>query len=209
MGLRTTVYVDAFNLYYGALKDTPHRWLDLRALFQLLLPDHEVERIRYFTARVRDRKENPGRSQRQQLYLRALQTHPEISVFYGQFRRNLVSLPLAEPDGGPGRRVRVFQEQEKGSDVHLATRLLTDSFRGLLECAVIVSNDSDLLPPVAVVREEIGVPVGILNPLRRPSHVLLNKASFFKQIRPKALGLCQFPERLQDQRGEFYKPPDW
>ena len=26
--MRTQVYVDGFNLYYGALKDTPFKWLD-------------------------------------------------------------------------------------------------------------------------------------------------------------------------------------
>jgi hypothetical protein len=39
---RAIVYVDGFNLYYGALKGTPHRWLDLAALADLLLPDHDV-----------------------------------------------------------------------------------------------------------------------------------------------------------------------
>ena len=28
----TNVYIDGFNLYYRALKDTPFRWLDLRKL---------------------------------------------------------------------------------------------------------------------------------------------------------------------------------
>lgn len=30
--MATNVYVDAFNLYYGCLKGTPYRWLDLGAL---------------------------------------------------------------------------------------------------------------------------------------------------------------------------------
>ena len=28
----TNLYIDGFNLYYRALKDTPFRWLDLRKL---------------------------------------------------------------------------------------------------------------------------------------------------------------------------------
>ena len=32
--MRTRVYVDAFNLYYGALRGTPYKWLDLDALYQ-------------------------------------------------------------------------------------------------------------------------------------------------------------------------------
>ena len=36
--MRMNVYIDAFNLYYGAVKDTPYRWLDLDALCRRLFP---------------------------------------------------------------------------------------------------------------------------------------------------------------------------
>jgi 6-hydroxy-3-succinoylpyridine 3-monooxygenase len=37
--LRTRVYVDGYNLYYGCLKGTPYKWLDLLKLFeQQILP---------------------------------------------------------------------------------------------------------------------------------------------------------------------------
>ncbi len=35
--LRTIVYVDGFNFYYGALRGTPWKWLDLSVFFQNLL----------------------------------------------------------------------------------------------------------------------------------------------------------------------------
>ena len=38
--IRTNVYIDGFNLYYRALRRTPYRWLDVRRLAQLLLPQH-------------------------------------------------------------------------------------------------------------------------------------------------------------------------
>ena len=38
MALQTNVYIDGFNLYYGCAKGTPHRWLDLGALCNALLP---------------------------------------------------------------------------------------------------------------------------------------------------------------------------
>ena len=50
--MATNVYVDAFNLYYGCLKGTPYRWLDLGAPCRRLLPKDEIKRIRYFTATV-------------------------------------------------------------------------------------------------------------------------------------------------------------
>lgn len=54
---RTIIYVDGFNLYYGCLKNTPYRWLDLKSLFSKMLNDsHKICKIKYFTALVVDRK---------------------------------------------------------------------------------------------------------------------------------------------------------
>lgn len=44
---KTYVYVDGFNLYYRALKGTPHKWLDILALVRGLLdPDNDIRQIR-------------------------------------------------------------------------------------------------------------------------------------------------------------------
>ena len=50
--MKANVYIDGFNLFYGSLKGTPYKWLDLLAMCQRLLPDRSIGRIRYFTARV-------------------------------------------------------------------------------------------------------------------------------------------------------------
>ena len=51
--MRFNVYVDGFNLYYGALRGTPYRWLDLCAFARKLLrPGDELNRLRYFSALV-------------------------------------------------------------------------------------------------------------------------------------------------------------
>jgi hypothetical protein len=80
----TNVYVDGFNLYYGCLKGTSHKWLDLDALCRTLLPNNELQRIRYFTARVKVRHD-PLAPVRQDLYLRALSTLPHVSTHLGHF----------------------------------------------------------------------------------------------------------------------------
>ncbi len=46
------VYIDGFNLYYGALKRTPYKWLDLRKLAETMLPTDTVQEVHYFTARI-------------------------------------------------------------------------------------------------------------------------------------------------------------
>lgn len=48
--MKTIVYVDGFNLYYGCLKGTAHKWLDLAQLCRHVLPRNEVTRIKYFRA---------------------------------------------------------------------------------------------------------------------------------------------------------------
>lgn len=54
----TNVYIDGFNLYYGCLKRSPYKWLDLGSLCSQLLPQNDIKRIRYFTARVKARPDN-------------------------------------------------------------------------------------------------------------------------------------------------------
>ena len=44
--VRTNIYVDGFNLYYGALRKTPYRWVNLEALFQFLLPQNTIQEIK-------------------------------------------------------------------------------------------------------------------------------------------------------------------
>lgn len=205
----TCVYIDGFNLYYGALRGTPYKWLNLHRMCSLLLPRHDIAAIKYFTARVAARPADPGQPVRQETFLRALRTLPAIEIIFGHFLANDVLMPVAPGQPGLPRFVRVTKTEEKGSDVNLATHLVADGFRRRYECAVLVTNDSDLLEPVRVVREELLCPVGILNPHRHPSRALLRYASFVKPIRKGVLMAAQFPAVLSDGTGSFRKPTDW
>ena len=92
--MRTRVYVDGLNLYYGALKGTPFGWLDLVKLAKLLLPDeYEVDRPRYFTARVLGIA-SAGAPARQQRYLQALGSLP------AQFSEPVFGRAVSEPLAG-------------------------------------------------------------------------------------------------------------
>ncbi|MBV8594040.1 MAG: NYN domain-containing protein [Caulobacteraceae bacterium] len=208
--MRTRIYVDGYNLYYGCLRRSPYKWLDLVALSRNLLPRNTVQAVRYFTARVTPRPKDPGQSIRQQMYLRALQTRPEVTVHFGHFLSHEVSMPDAAAwRAGRHIPVQVIKTEEKGSDVNLATHLLTDAFENLFDVAVLITNDSDLVEPIRVVRQRLGRTVGILNPHPRPSRTLLQNADFVKPIRPGALANAQFPNQLEDAVGVFRKPHRW
>ncbi len=210
--MRTNVYVDGFNLYYGCLKGTPYRWLDLEALCARLLTNNRVHRIRYFTARVSARPNKAHDPVHQDKYLRALATLPTVSIHLGSFLTKPTKMPLALPRPGGPKFADVLKTEEKGSDVNLATYLLADAFRGDAAAFVVVSNDSDLTEPIRIVRHELGKVVGVINPHppnKRSRALLSCKPTFFKQIRRGALAASQFPETLTDATGTITKPAGW
>ena len=186
--MRFNVYVDGFNLYSGALRGWPYRWLDIRQFAQRLLrPDDELDRVRYFTARVRPFPNDPDASVRQATYIRALNTLPGVSVHFGRF---LITRPTMLRADGRGS-IRVIKSEEKGSDVNLAMHLLLDACDRDFEAALVVSNDSDLTEPVREVQARYGRPVGVALPVlngdrdgnpRRPSKILRESASFVRHI---------------------------
>lgn len=146
---------------------------------------------------------------RQATYLRALATLPEIEIHFGHYLSHVVRMPIARPVPGKARYVEVLKTEEKGSDVNLATQLLSDAYEARMKVAVLITNDSDLLAPVDLVRTRLGVVVGILNPQKHPAFVLARSASFFKQIRSGVLAASQFPSTLADVGGTFSKPAAW
>lgn len=214
---RTIVYVDGFNLYYGALKNTPHKWLNLEAFFPRLFPKNDIQAIRYFTARVKPNPGNPDGHLSQQLYLRALATLPSVQIVEGYYLQKTSRLPLANPPATGNRFAEVIISEEKGSDVNIAAHLLLDAFRDRFDVAIIVSGDSDLATPITMVRQEFSKPVGVLQPYfpmpgrspRRASK-LQQVASFFRsEVRAGPLRDSQFPDAMHDTSGPFFKPRTW
>jgi hypothetical protein len=212
--LRAIVYVDGFNLYYGCLKDSAERWLDVGALCRhLLRDDADIVGIKYFTARVKPRPGNPQQAQRQQIYLRALATVPNLTLHFGAFQTKAATRRCVKDRRGKPTFAEVWITEEKGSDVNLASHLLIDGFRAKYDLAVVVSNDGDLKDPVHFVRHDLKAPVGVLNPHGNRSYALSPKAlprgSFYKPIRRAALRASQLPHQVPDAKGVIHKPPGW
>jgi len=190
----TNVYIDAFNLYFGTLQNTPYKWLDIRALICRLYPNDTINEVKIFTANVNNTPSDPTQSLRQQIYFRALATtgvavHLGLFTTHDKWQPLVNSFPTASiptwtigtipkpgrtdavigimPDGTQCARVKVTNE--KGTDVTLGAHLLIDAFEKKFEQAIVVSNDSDLAIPVQYVNSSIGLPVQILHPSRTAS----------------------------------------
>lgn len=208
--MRTFVYVDGFNLYYGALKRTRFKWLDIEKLCSLILKQTPIAKIKYFTARVTARPNDPDQSVRQEIYFRALSTNPKVEIHFGHFLTHAVRMPLCDVSGAPtGRYAEVLKTEEKGSDVNLASHLLLDAHLANFDQAIIISNDSDLLTPIRFVRRTFRKRVGVLNPHQRASQVLQREAHFLRPIRAGALAAAQLPEQMSDSNGTFTRPARW
>lgn len=232
--MKTNVYVDGFNFYYGMFKGKrrlPWKWLDLRLLSQRLMPDREIHRIRYFTAEVTPLPHDPDQAIRQQTYLRALETLPNCTIHRGTFlttkkRQRPVhplpfppmKVPIAPHAVAEVRRtldsirsLDVLNTEEKGSDVNLASFLLLDAFDHDCDGAIIISNDSDLATPIEMVKTRFGLDVTVFNPhLGEPTFLLKLASTRYRQLRPGVLRHCLFPDVVYDAAGNaIRKPQRW
>ena len=208
------VYVDGFNLYYSALRHrfTDCKWLDLRTLAETLFPNDTIQRVRYFTARISARPDDPRQATRQQAYLRALTT-TGVDIHLGQFRhdrrfmRRVQACP--EPNCPSGTTIEMQYTEEKGSDVNLATYLLRDAALKDCELAIVLTNDTDLLEPLRLVRSEFGLQVMLVSPVDTPSSTLLGSVDGVKKLRRGPLQACQLPTNLSDAKGDIHRPRSW
>jgi uncharacterized LabA/DUF88 family protein len=195
--LRTAVYVDGLNLYYGALRGSPYKWLDLRRFFSLALGGgHAVIKVKYFTALVRGDQE---RRERQEIYLSALRAYcPAVEICLGHFLSvDRVGRPIPPVQGRERIRIRTYEE--KGSDVNLAVHLLNDAWAGTFDCAVVASNDSDLAEAIKLARTRggrVGIMPPLLNDARSFAAKLKESADFIRQIRKGALAASQLPDHI-------------
>lgn len=138
---------------------------------------------------------------------------PKVEIIKGHFLTKKIDIPLIDSSLKFQPRVQLFarltKTEEKGSDVNLAAHLINDAHKKNIDIAVLITNDSDLLEAVRIVRRDLKLSVGIINPHKKQSRALIRHASFVKSIRKGALSTSQFPKTLQDANGKFHKPKSW
>lgn len=202
---RLTVYIDGFNLYYGALKGRGpgFRWLDLSLLFSTMFPGDLIS-VKYFTAAVTG-KRDPNKPLHQSMYWRALNTKTNISIIEGNFLDKHVRLQVTAEVSVNG-----IVPEEKGTDVNLAVHLVNDAHNNLFDSAVIVSNDSDLSEALRIVKEERNKGIILVNPTPRPhTKRLSDYASTKRVLREGIIKTSQFPDSITDAVGNLTKPKGW
>jgi uncharacterized LabA/DUF88 family protein len=202
---RSIVYVDGFNLYYGALRGGPYKWLNLERYFRLLLPNDNIQKIRYFTAKVVG-----ADAAKQAAYLAALATLPLVEVILGKFKTKQIqglcpSCPLSKP-----QFFTAFEE--KRTDVNIALWMLHDAQRDLCDRLILVSGDSDLVPAIAMVKEHypektVIVYIPARNVIRGAAVELRNIADKDKTLPLQILRAAQFPPEIVSGPGPAVRRP--
>ncbi len=206
--MKTIVYIDGFNLYYGALKGTSHKWLNLERYFTRLLPHDSVVAIKYFSAPV-----SGSAGERQSIYLQALDTLPLVTVVLGKFKRKTATCRVAKCVFDGDRRYQT--SEEKRTDVNIAVHLVDDAYQEKADKLVIVSGDSDLIPPIHLIRSRFPhKKIVVYVPARRSTRgaaVELRSAAHANRTLPEnLLSRSQFSASVSDGvGGVLNKPSGW
>ncbi len=212
---RVITYIDGFNLYFG-LRDSNwqrYYWLNLQILAQNLLKSFQkLMFTKYFTARISAAlKGDPAelvkalesKRRRQGAFLEALATLPDFKIFEGHFL---------------GKTVRCFHcsktwrtHEEKMTDVSIATEMLTDAFNDNYDTALLISGDSDLVPPILAIREFFPQKrIVVAFPPARNSEQLKRTANAYFVIGEEKLRLSQFPDQVTKPDGfVLNRPKEW
>lgn len=198
---RTNVYIDGFNLYFG-MRDTctNTKWLNVEKLAQNLLRDNQqLGQVKYFTARVAN---NPPKEHRQRTYLDALET-TNTQIIYGKYH--------SKPKKCNSCGMQWNQNEEKMTDVNIAVNLLVDAMLDTYDTALLISGDSDLVPPIKAIQQQFpNKRIVVAFPPGRSSFDLKNTANAHFHIWCSKLSKSQFPNQIQRTDGfTIQKPLQW
>ncbi len=199
---RVIVYIDGFNLYFGMKEAGFNRckWLNLELLSKnLLKANQEIISIKYFTSRLSN---DPDKQKRQATFIEALET-TGIKIYYGHYQSGTIECK---------RCGDIWQTyNEKMTDVNIATEMLIDAYQNSYDMAMLISGDSDLVPPIrALHRLFPGKRVFVAFPPKRynASVALVAKGSL--TIGRKKFVDSQFDEDVKKKDGYLLrKPKDW
>lgn len=199
---RVIAYVDGFNLYFGLVEAGFERfkWLDLNKLVNnLLKPNQELVEIKYFTSHVSN---NPDKVKRQNIFIEALES-VGVKIFYGKYQ----SMPIECKRCGDIR----MSFNEKMTDVNIATQMLIDGFDNKYDMAMLISGDSDLVPPIKAIHEKYpNKRVFVIFPPKRYNNSIALVARGSMVLGRKKIAESQFPDKVKKKDGfVLKKPKEW
>lgn len=228
--MRTALFVDGYNLYYGLLHGSHYKWLDLPALLASVLgvqdPTSTVLSINYYTSPVIARLATRGQASNdaQSRYIRALQSRG-VKVTMGKHRVDKANALRFVEGQDPCRQdqIAIWRLEEKETDVNLALamyRAACHSEREQIEQIVLVSGDTDFAPALAAIRLDFpSIRLGVILPHkgevgkveRQPPGSLMQNSDWIRRYISEAeLASCQLPPKVPlTKKPAIVKPDYW
>lgn len=200
---RVMAYIDGFNLYFGIRQAGWKRlyWLDVGTLpATLLRPGQQLIGVRYFSARISG---PPDKQRRQSAFLEATEAMGKCSMHYGQY------LGVPQKCHNCGSMYTV--PKEKMTDVNIAVEMLADAHQNLFDTALLISADSDLMPPVRKIKELFPAKrIIVAFPPKRRSKRLSGATDGFIRVSRANLTSSLLPERVRKRGGHIIRrPQEW
>ncbi len=199
---RVVVYIDGFNLYFGMI-DAGYshcKWLDVDKLVRgYLSSNQELVEIKFFTSRI---SHSPQKQKRQTTYLEAVET-TGVKIIYGLYKAKNIECDNC------GHSWNI--SNEKMTDVNIATHLIIDAFQDKYDTAILISGDSDLVPPIRAVHENFPQKsVSVFFPPHRHNNTVATAAKGSQTIGRKKLLDSQFDTEVHKKDGYILrKPIEW
>ena len=195
--------MDGFNLYFGmkagGWNDT--LWLNIQKLAHDLLKPHQVLlHTKYFTSRVRN---NPSKEKRQKTYIEAIETLLDCDIYYGHYQSQVEQCRICGHS--------YPYANEKMTDVNIAVEILTDAYSDKFDMALLITGDSDLVPPIRAVHKLFNNKrVFVAFPPNRFNISVKDAAKGSLMIGRKKLKDSQFAEKVKKKDGfVLMRPTEW
>jgi uncharacterized LabA/DUF88 family protein len=199
---KVVAYIDGFNLYFGMVEAGLEncKWLNIEKLVKsYLTTNQDLVAIKFFTSRI---SHNPQKQKRQSTYLEALET-TSVKIIYGLYKAKNIECDNCGHNW--------FVSNEKMTDVNIATHLIIDAFHDVFDTAILISGDSDLVPPIKAVHQNFPQKaVSVFFPPTRHNNTVAGAAKGSLIIGRKKLIDAQFD--LAIKKADAYvlnKPKEW
>jgi uncharacterized LabA/DUF88 family protein len=201
---RICIYIDGFNFYYGmrSMKWRKYYWLDVVAFFENFIRSHqELIEITYFSATPHD----VGKYDRQDLFFSANELNPKFNVQLGKY------LPKQVRCHKCAAIRNTFEEKE--TDVKIAVKMISDVVNDVCDISILVSADSDLVPPIDFIRNyKPEHKIFVYFPPNRFSSNLNSLANSTRKLQGSValFASCQLPDKITLPNGYvIQKPSKW
>lgn len=201
---RVIFYIDGFNCYFGLRENgwKCYYWLDYPKLARNLTRKIENSKLvatKYFTSRITSPEE---KRIRQKNYHEVLELRGHLQFYWGNYKDHQYDCS--------GCRRPNFIQNEKQTDVNIAVQMMVDAHQNNFDVAVLISGDSDLVPPIVAIKELFPQKqVLACFPPRRSSKEIRNVTKGQIHMHEADFKNSQLPSEIERPDGYIYKVPNY